>query len=683
MIVAFVILTSLVAPIPALRMLDGILATGVVSAVVAVAMVTVALTLHSSGLNRFSRLLRPGAVVVLFIPCLWMLLQVLPAPARSLAHPVWMSASTALDTPFHGAVSLDIGATLLSLAQYCAVLATAFVAATVALDRQRAESVLSLLTAIATLIAAELIDFDLGYLGSSGFKHSGERADAMNIAVIGFILSCATAIRAYEQLDIKSRRQRKSRMTAIVAVSASMVALFICLAAILISADVVLLLSALFGAGILIGVLAIRSWQLGLWGQVGMAAVAAVAVFGFFTIVPVKKDADPTLALSTQSQIASLERMMSDVKWAGSGAGSFEALLPIYRGIDERASEEIPTAAAAIAIEMGRPFLWICVVAVLIGSLTLFKRALLRGRDYVYSAAGAGCIIALFILLFANGGTLGLTTSLAISVVCGLAFAQSQSNRDFGLSEHYSAVNGTNDAPGTGLTMPPSTSAKTWIRVALALFGVALTTQAVWILLAERYPQNHIQLPVDQNAATIVRIERDKIKQAASVAVVRGDLWAESAFTYAGRLWSDPAIELDTDDRTNGEALKNLIRALRYSPHRGDVWLMFAALADRYQWTGYQPGSLLKMSYYTAPNEFALFPLRLNVSLHAKGVISDPELQDMVRRDISLILTRAPALKPTLVAAYRSASPAGKAFAERVITEIDPSYLGIIRAGYP
>jgi len=85
MIVAFVILTSLVAPIPALRMLDGILATGVVSAVVAVAMVTVALTLHSSGLNRFSRLLRPGAVVVLFIPCLWMLLQVLPAPARSLA----------------------------------------------------------------------------------------------------------------------------------------------------------------------------------------------------------------------------------------------------------------------------------------------------------------------------------------------------------------------------------------------------------------------------------------------------------------------------------------------------------------------------------------------------------------------------------------------------------------------
>jgi hypothetical protein len=61
------------------------------------------------------------------------------------------------------------------------------------------------------------------------------------------------------------------------------------------------------------------------------------------------------------------------------------------------------------------------------------------------------------------------------------------------------------------------------------------------------------------------------------------------------------------------------------------------------------------MSYYTAPNELALFPLRLNVSLHAKEVMDDAELQDMVRRDISVILTRAPALKPALVAAYRPA----------------------------
>src|ERR1700730_11988909 len=142
MIAAFIMLTSLIALLPAIMMVDGNLANGVVSAIVAIAMVTVVLTLHTSDLNRFSRLLGPTAFIVLFIPCVWMLLQVLPISIRSLANPVWVSASTALDKPFVGAMSLDIGATLLSLARYCAILATAFITATVTLNRQRAENIL-------------------------------------------------------------------------------------------------------------------------------------------------------------------------------------------------------------------------------------------------------------------------------------------------------------------------------------------------------------------------------------------------------------------------------------------------------------------------------------------------------------------------------------------------------------
>jgi hypothetical protein len=375
-----------------------------------------------------------------------MLLQVLPISIRSLANPVWVSASTALDKPFAGAMSLDIGATLLSLARYCAILAAAFITATITLNRQRAENVLSLLTGTAALIAAELIGYDLGYLRLPGYEHLGERADAMNIAVIGFILSCATTIRAYEHLV--STQHRKSRMMAMVAASASIAATFICLSAILISSDSVSFLAALFGTGVLIAVLTIRRWRLGPMGQAGIVALAAVAVFGFFAVVPAWKDADPTLALSTQGQISSTERMLSDARWGGSGAGSFEALLPIYR--DTADSVEIPTAAATIAIEMGRPFLWTCVIVGLIGASTLFRRALLRGRDYVYSSAGAGCVIALLILLFANDGILGLTASLMISVVCGLAFAQSKSasNRDLDLSEQlYGIPNRTNEAP--------------------------------------------------------------------------------------------------------------------------------------------------------------------------------------------------------------------------------------------
>jgi hypothetical protein len=231
--------------------------------------------------------------------------------------------------------------------------------------------------------------------------------------------------------------------------------------------------------------------------------------------------------------------------------------------------------------------------------------------------------------------------------------------------------------------MMPDTSDKTGLRVALALFGVFLAAQAAWILLPERHRLNYVRLPFDGKTATIAFAEQDKIRHAASLAIVRGDLWAESAFTYGRQLWIDRTMELDAGDQLNTKAPETLTRALRYSPHRGDVWLMFAALADKYKWSGYQPSLLLKMSYYTAPNELALFPPRLNVSLHAKGVIDDAELQDMVRRDINVILTRAPALKPALVAAYRSALPQGKVFAERAISEIDPGYLGVVRAAYP
>ena len=70
MIAAFIIMASLLALLPTLMMVDGIIANGVVSAIVGIAIVTVALTLHTNDLNRFSRLLGPTGFIVLFIPCL-------------------------------------------------------------------------------------------------------------------------------------------------------------------------------------------------------------------------------------------------------------------------------------------------------------------------------------------------------------------------------------------------------------------------------------------------------------------------------------------------------------------------------------------------------------------------------------------------------------------------------------
>ena len=62
-------------------------------------------------------------------------------------------------------------------------------------------------------------------------------------------------------------------------------------------------------------------------------------------------------------------------------------------------------------------------------------------------------MIALLILSFANNGILGLTASLMISIMCGLAFAQSKSagNRELDpFEELYSIPNGTDAAAAEG-----------------------------------------------------------------------------------------------------------------------------------------------------------------------------------------------------------------------------------------
>ena len=86
------------------------------------------------------------------------------------------------------------------------------------------------------------------------------------------------------------------------------------------------------------------------------------------------------------------------------------------------------------------------------------------------------------------------------------------------------------------------------------------------------------------------------------------------------------------------------------------------------------------MSYYTAPNEQALFLLRIKVALQADGP-ADPDLADMIRRDIRLLITKNPALKPALLAVYKAASSPNKQFVERVVAEVDPAYLANMRSG--
>lgn len=230
-----------------------------------------------------------------------------------------------------------------------------------------------------------------------------------------------------------------------------------------------------------------------------------------------------------------------------------------------------------------------------------------------------------------------------------------------------------------GLLVSVSAVAPGWLRVGLLAFSLVLIAQAMWILLAEYHHPRRIRLPLDEPASAVARLDRVNANRAAERAAVRGDLWAESAFTYSHLIWTQPVRGVELSTETSRLARAHLERALRYSPHRGDVWLLLAAMVERYGWQDYKPITLLKMSYYTAPNERTLFPMRVRAALAANG-LQDMELPDMIRRDIRL-MARTPIFKPELAAIYKSTSGPSREFVERAMSEIDPAYLASLRAG--
>ena len=62
---------------------------------------------------------------------------------------------------------------------------------------------------------------------------------------------------------------------------------------------------------------------------------------------------------------------MADAPMTGTGAGTFEALFPIYQSLGEASQAEPPTTAALIVVEMGRPALLVALIitSVFIGIL--------------------------------------------------------------------------------------------------------------------------------------------------------------------------------------------------------------------------------------------------------------------------------------------------------------------------
>jgi hypothetical protein len=418
------ILAAIICASPAIILWDGLIAQGVVSGAVAIVLGVSAGALRPNETEFVISTIRP-ALVAASVPALWILLQAIPLGV--LAHPVWTSTQIALAHPIRGTISIDPGTSVVALSQYLSLGAVAFLSAAVAADRQRADRLLFALTLASSIIA--LIAITHRWLFPSFSISPYATAQMLDCVAIGTVIAAAACVREFERHEPNDPGDERSLSLSKLSIPA--IALMICVVAVVLSGTRQLLIAAGCGVASLACVMLIRRYALGVWGATAIVAAAICFVAVLAANQPTQHGTSLLLAFAEQPEASSTaisERVLDDAPMVGTGAGTFGALATIYREIDDPASSPVAsTAAAALAIELGWPLVWLIAAASVSAIFLLLRAALQRRRDSFYPAMGGSCLITLLLCAFVNPGLLGTTTGLLTATVLGLAFVQSKS----------------------------------------------------------------------------------------------------------------------------------------------------------------------------------------------------------------------------------------------------------------
>jgi hypothetical protein len=403
---------------PVILLWDGLIVRGLVAGIVAVALAITARTLRPSETEFLTSIVRPLAAVAL-VPALWVLVQLLPI--RFLAHPIWNSAETALGHSVAGTISVDPGASVIALGQYLSVISVAFLSAAVAVDRHRAEWILFALTAAVTAIAVMLMTRLATFA----------RAQAIDCVSMGTIIASAACIRTIERYETRRSSPQQSMPVLLLTFVACSAALAICGAVAMLGTTREIVIATAYGIFALTCISLIRRFALGAIGTTAIVALGLGAVIFLLAYHPAERGTSVPLAFvgdPDPSSIGLSERVLQNAPLVGSGAGTFAALAPIYRQIDDSPpGSNAATAAATLAIELGWPMFWLITVATAGCIFFLLRASLRRGRDSFYPAMGGSCLITLLLLSFNNAGLFGMASSLISASVVGLGIAQSKS----------------------------------------------------------------------------------------------------------------------------------------------------------------------------------------------------------------------------------------------------------------
>ena len=212
-------------------------------------------------------------------------------------------------------------------------------------------------------------------------------------------------------------------------------------------------------------------------------------------------------------------------------------------------------------------------------------------------------------------------------------------------------------------------------RINISIFGLFLGAISLWIVVPELSSPNITTLPASPEEAAAAASRRGEALWAARAALVRGDLWAKSAFTYANLEW---AASTQGDEQSLDQATASAIKAVSLKPGTSAVWLMLAHLSSRYRWQAPSATECLKMSYYTGPHEDQLIPLRLMIAARL-DLSADPDVADLFRRELETAIMDRTALRPAVVAAYQQATPQAQHVIEEVATRADQAFSQTLR----
>ena len=424
---AYIGLLILVAATPVSLFFDNLVCAGTIQLYAAVSMMLIAIGARPDQARHFFKLVRVPAALAA-IPLLWMLIQLLPIGFGGLSRSIWESAASALETPrLSASITIDPGLTLIAVCRFATMAGIAFVATVVSIDRQRAQKLLLLLASAAAVISLVLLATQLaGFISKNEWGAIDMHATMMTAGILGIILFAACGIMTFERYE---RRHEPGIFLSqpLIPIGVTFTGLLVC-SSTFIAADRG---HAIFAAACGLATIAIIyvARRMGFGPRTGLA-MGALALVAVAMIIWTKADhtiADVSLRYMADAngQVVALDnRILEAVGLTGSGSGTFPAVSTIY-GAEGASDVRAATFAAQIAIELGRPALWV-IVGLACTLIVMFARsAFNRGRDCFYPLAAAGVTVAMVLDCFTDATLTNLAISLLVAVTLGLGFGQS------------------------------------------------------------------------------------------------------------------------------------------------------------------------------------------------------------------------------------------------------------------